>query len=153
MNVVPDTLAEPGTTPGNLQLLSDRGVHTILVVDDEPTNLRLVSDYLKNAGFRILVSQDGESALQRARYAQPNLILLDVMMPGIDGFETCRRLKADESLRHIPVIFMTALIDIEDKLKGFQLGAVDYIPKPLQHEELLGRIAIHLRLREMTCEL
>lgn len=142
MSAAPDTLSEPGFAG-----------YTILVADDDPTNLRLVSSYLKKAGFKILVSRDGESALKRARYAQPDLILLDVMMPGIDGFETCRRLKADETLRDIPVIFMTALIEVADKVEGFQAGAVDYIPKPLQHEEILKRITTHLRLRDLLHEL
>jgi len=142
MSIAPDNPMEPGSAE-----------HTILVVDDEPAILRLVSDYLKNVGFRILVSRDGESALERARYAHPDLILLDVVMPGLDGFETCRRLKADETLRDIPVIFMTSLSETQDKVLGFQLGAVDYIPKPFEYEEILGRITTHLRLRDLAREL
>jgi len=123
---------------------------TILVVDDNPANLQLVSRYLKEFGFEMLVARDGNSALEKAQYGQPDLILLDVLMPGISGFETCRRLKADASLQDIPVIFMTSLAETQDKIKGFQVGAVDYITKPFQYEEVLARITTHLQLRELT---
>lgn len=126
---------------------------TILVVDDTPTNLEILFDFLTNYGFKILVAEDGESALQKAAYASPDLILLDILMPGIDGFETCSRLKASESTREIPVIFMTALSETADKVKGLQVGAVDYVTKPLQHEEVLARVQTHLRLRSLTKQL
>ncbi|OWY66613.1 histidine kinase [cyanobacterium TDX16] len=126
---------------------------TILVVDDTPTNLEILFDFLTNYGFKILIAEDGESALQKAVYASPDLILLDVLMPGIDGFETCSRLKASESTREIPVIFMTALSETADKVKGLQVGAVDYVTKPLQHEEVLARVQTHLRLRSLTKQL
>jgi DNA-binding response OmpR family regulator len=87
---------------------------------------------LQGYGFTILVDRDGESGLETAQYGHPDLILLDVKMPGIDGFETCQRLKANEALRDIPVIFLTALTGTEDKIKGFRVGAVDYVTKPLQ---------------------
>src|SRR4028119_4494 len=119
----------------------------IVIVDDKPTNLGVLFDFLTDSGFRVLVAQDGESAIQKVEYAHPDLILLDVMMPGIDGFETCRRLKANESTKDIPVIFMTALSETVDKVRGLNLGAVDYITKPLQHEEILARVKIHLSLR------
>ncbi len=125
----------------------------ILVVDDTPTNLEVLFNFLSEAGFKILVAADGESALQKARYALPDLILLDVLMPGIDGFETCRRLKDNEVTQAIPVIFMTALTDTIDKVKGFSLGAVDYMTKPLQHEEVLARVRTHLRLQTLTRQL
>jgi signal transduction histidine kinase/DNA-binding response OmpR family regulator len=128
----------------------DFGEHTILIIDDEPANLRMMSDYLGSFGFGVLIARDGESGFEKAQYAQPDLILLDVLMPGMDGFETCQRLKADEMAKDIPVIFMTALAEIEDKVKGFRLGAVDYVTKPFQHEEILARITTHLRLRELT---
>lgn len=131
--------------PGNL--------HTVLIVDDDPNNLGVVSGYLEEGPFTILVAEDGECALERARYAVPDIILLDVMMPGIDGFETCRRLKSIEETRDIPVIFMTALAETEQKLKGFEAGAVDYITKPFQREEVLARVGVHLHLRELTCRL
>ena len=126
---------------------------TILLVDDIPTNLEVLLDFLSDSGFEVLVALDGSSALEQAHYARPDLILLDVMMPGMDGFETIRQLKADEQLQAIPVIFMTALSDIVDKVKGFKLGAVDYITKPLQQEEVLARLHSHLTIRKLQREL
>ncbi|MDP3481210.1 MAG: response regulator [Desulfoprunum sp.] len=125
----------------------------ILVVDDDPSNLAVVRDCLVEFNYTVLVAEDGESAIQRADYARPDLILLDIMMPGIDGFETCRRLKAMESTKEIPVIFMTALAETEHKVKGLEAGAVDYITKPFQREELQARIAVHLHNRELTIRL
>ncbi len=124
--------------------------YTVLVVDDNPTNLAVVADYLKEYGFKTPVASNGEMALKRAKYIQPDIILLDVMMPGIDGFETCRRFKADESTQNIPIIFMTALASTEDKVTGFKVGAVDYVTKPLQQEEVLARITTHLSIRDLT---
>ncbi|HEY9761742.1 MAG TPA: response regulator, partial [Trichocoleus sp.] len=113
--------------------------NSILIVDDIPTNIKVLVDYLAQAGFKISVAKSGESALEKAQKISPDLILLDVMMPGIDGFETCRRFKANPESRRIPIIFMTALSDVADKVKGLQLGAVDYITKPIQLEETLAR--------------
>jgi PAS domain S-box-containing protein len=127
---------------------SEKGV--ILIVDDTPTNLEVLLDFLEDSGFKVWVAEDGESAIEGAEYAPPELILLDVLMPGIDGFETCRRLKANPGTQDIPVIFMTALTDTVDKVRGLSLGAVDYITKPLQHEEVLARINLHLNLRNLT---
>ncbi len=127
--------------------------YSILLVDDNPTNLGVLFDYLEDCGFEVMVARDGETGLQRARLTHPDIILLDVMMPGIDGFETCNRLKADESTATIPVIFMTALESVEDKVKGFQAGGVDYVTKPIQHEEALARITTHLRIRDLTANL
>ncbi|MFB2767763.1 sensor histidine kinase [Pelatocladus sp. BLCC-F211] len=124
--------------------------NTILVVDDTPTNLQVLFDLLSEQGYRVAIAKNGETALQRMQTSQPNLILLDVMMPGIDGFETCQRLKANPATRDLPVIFMTALSDSVDKVKGLSLGAVDYITKPIQHEEVLARIRVHLQLRNAT---
>ncbi len=124
--------------------------NTILVVDDTPTNLQVLFDLLSEQGYRVAIAKNGETALQRLESFQPNLILLDVMMPGIDGFETCQRFKANPNTRDIPVIFMTALSDSVDKVKGLKLGAVDYITKPIQHEEVLARIQVHLQLRNAT---
>jgi len=126
---------------------------TILIVDDTPTNLGVLFDFLADFGFKVLVARDGQSALQKVAYAAPDLILLDVLMPGIDGFETCRRLKANDFTRDIPVIFMTALADTVDKVKGLSLGAVDYITKPLQHEEVLARVNVHMKLRNLSKKL
>jgi PAS domain S-box-containing protein len=124
--------------------------NVILIVDDTPTNLEMLFDFLGNSGFKVLIAEDGESAIERAEYAPPDLILLDVLMPGIDGFETCRRLKANELTKEIPVIFMTALSETVDKVRGLNLGAVDYVTKPLQHEEVLARINLHLSLQNLT---
>ena len=125
----------------------------ILVVDDTPTNLGMLCDFLTDSGLEVLVAIDGESAIAQVIYAQPNLILLDVLMPGIDGFETCRRLKANPSTKHIPVIFMTALSETVDKVRGFQAGAVDYVTKPLQPEEVLARIRSHLTIQNLQNQL
>ncbi|AFZ02596.1 sensor histidine kinase [Calothrix sp. PCC 6303] len=122
--------------------------NTILVVDDTPTNLQVLFDLLSEHGYRVAIAKNGESALQRLQTSQPSLILLDVMMPGIDGFETCKRIKANPATCDIPVFFMTALSDSVDKVKGLSLGAVDYITKPIQHEEVLARIRVHLQLRK-----
>ncbi|MCP4694638.1 MAG: response regulator [Desulfobacterales bacterium] len=126
-----------------------RPVTTILVVDDDPANLGVIVSYLKEAGFRVVISEDGESGLKRADYVLPDLILLDIMMPGIDGFETCRRLKANERTREIPVIFLSALSDAVDKVKGFEAGGIDYITKPLQVEETLARVNAHISIRAL----
>ncbi|MDX2273207.1 MAG: EAL domain-containing protein [Cyanobacteriota bacterium] len=121
---------------------------TLLIVDDTPANLEILSQALLDVGYTPLVAIDGESAIQQAEYAQPDLILLDVMMPpGIDGFVTCQQLKANPRTQQIPVIFMTALNDTAEKVRGFNLGAVDYITKPFELEEVLARVSTHLQLR------
>lgn len=130
---------------------SERSI--ILIVDDNQTNLDVLFELLRNYGFKVLVALDGESAIEQIEYIHPDLILLDIMMPGIDGFETCRRLKADPPTRDIPIIFMSALSDTIDKVKGFQAGAVDYITKPFQHEEVLSRIETHLTIRSLQKKL
>jgi diguanylate cyclase (GGDEF)-like protein len=126
---------------------------TILIIDDNTTVLNVAVEYLQEGQFVALVAQDGESGLMQSKSARPNLILLDVLMPGIDGFETCRRLKAERETKDIPVIFMTALSNTEDKVKGFEVGAVDYVTKPIQREELLARITTHLRIQALTQQL
>ncbi|WP_008319041.1 sensor histidine kinase [Leptolyngbya sp. PCC 6406] len=123
---------------------------TILVVDDTPTNIQVLFDLLDASGYRVAIAKSGEIALKRLQSSIPDLILLDVMMPGIDGFETCQRIKAAAHTCDIPIIFMTALSDTLDKVKGLKLGAVDYITKPIQHEEVLARIKVHLQLRHLT---
>ncbi|MDZ7962670.1 MAG: response regulator [Aulosira sp. DedQUE10] len=122
----------------------------ILIVDDNPTNLSVLSEALSIAGFRFRVAVNGESAIALVERNPPELILLDVQMPGIDGFETCRRLKANPVSQNIPIIFTTALGDIDSKTKGFSLGAVDYIPKPFSQEEVLARVRVHLQLKRLT---
>ncbi|MEA5465374.1 sensor histidine kinase [Leptothoe sp. PORK10 BA2] len=125
----------------------------ILLVDDNPTNLKVLSDTLKGHGWTMLVATDGVSAIEQAQYAQPSLILLDVMMPGIDGFETCQRLKAHGNTQAIPIIFMTALSDAEYKVRGLEMGAVDYITKPFQQKEVIARVKLHLHLKFLAQEL
>jgi CheY-like chemotaxis protein len=122
-------------------------LQTILIVDDNPTNLEVLSETLTRSGYQVSVAIDGESAIEQVKYHLPSLILLDIMMPGIDGFETCRRLKQNSASRDIPVIFMTALADTDHKVKGFSLGAIDYITKPFQREEVLARIEVQIRLQ------
>lgn len=126
---------------------------TILIVDDTSANLGVIVDSLAGYGFQVAIAQDGEEALERVAFTLPDLILLDVLMPGLDGFEVCRRLKAQSATRDIPVIFMTALADPEHKLTGFGAGGVDYVTKPLQIEEVLARINTHLRLRFLQRQL
>jgi len=127
---------------------SNKGV--ILIVDDNPDNLELLFFFLSDSNFTVLLATDGKSAIEKVESAQPDLIILDVMMPGIDGFETCRRLKANESSKDIPVIFMTALSETVDKLRGFNVGAVDYLTKPIQEEELKARVTTHITLRNLN---
>lgn len=126
---------------------------TVLIVDDMPTNVEVLAGALMKAGYQVAVALDGESAIAQIQYKSPALILLDVMMPGIDGFETCRRLKASPDTQDIPVIFMTALSEPVSKAKGFDLGAVDYITKPFEAEEVLARVKTHLRLHQLTVQL
>jgi formate hydrogenlyase transcriptional activator len=125
----------------------------IMMVDDTPANLSVLSDLLSARGFKISVAEDGESALEQLQYVQPDLILLDVLMPHLDGFTTCQRLKERPETRDIPIIFMTALTDTVEKVKGFELGAVDYITKPFQQEEVLARVSAHLALQQLKTRL
>ncbi|GAB2837575.1 hypothetical protein GCM10027277_00460 [Pseudoduganella ginsengisoli] len=118
----------------------------ILVVEDTPASLKLLSELLGNAGYLVRQAPDGELALWSAQARPPELILLDIRMPGIDGYEVCRRLKADPQLRDTPVIFLSAQYDTDDKVRGFQAGAVDFIAKPYQSEEVLARTRAHIRL-------
>jgi signal transduction histidine kinase len=122
----------------------------ILLVDDNPNNLKVLSETIQGHGWKVLMATDGESAIEQAEYACPDLIILDVMMPGIDGFEACRRLKANSITQNIPVIFMTALSDAFDKVKGLEIGAVDYITKPFQQEEVIARLKLHLKLSHLA---
>jgi signal transduction histidine kinase len=125
----------------------------ILIVDDNPTNLSVLSQALKTAGLAVRTAEDGESAIELVSRKLPALILLDVQMPGISGFEVCEKLKADAKTEAIPIIFMTALADTESKIKGLSLGAVDYIPKPFEQEEAIARVRVHLRLKQLSDQL
>jgi len=126
---------------------------TILIVDDSLSYLSALLDRLERHGFMIVLAQTAAEGLMRAEFAEPDLILLDVVMPGIDGFEACRRLKACKATKDIPVIFMTGLTDPKQKVTGFDAGGVDYITKPFQLEEVLARINTHLALRKANREL
>ncbi len=131
----------------------ERQQMTILVVDDDASNLHLLTNYLTGLGFKVLPLKSGEYVFQLLERRIPELILLDILMPGIDGYEVCRRLKAEERTRDIPVIFMSALSETLDKIKGLRLGAVDYITKPLQLEEVLARVQTHLILQKLQRQL
>lgn len=127
---------------------------TLLIVDDVPANVSVLFDFLNQKGFKVLVAQDGKRAIKTVNTVLPDLILLDVMMPGgMDGFEVCRTLKSQPKTCDIPIIFMTALTEIVDKVKGFELGAADYITKPLQQEEVLSRVVTHLNIRKLQQQL
>ncbi len=121
---------------------------TILVVDDTPTNLDVLQSVLQLEGFRTLAASDGAAASELSRSQQPDLILLDVMMPGETGFETCSRLKSDPATADIPIIFLSALDDVKSKVAGLKIGGVDYIAKPVHGEEVLARVRVHLRIRD-----
>jgi two-component system, sensor histidine kinase and response regulator len=132
---------------------SEKNIQTILIVDDTPANLAVVVECLEGHGFRVVIAQDGEEGLRRAELVQPDLILLDVVMPRLDGFETCRRLKSLPGTRDIPVIFMTALAETREKVTGFKVGGLDYVTKPLQVDEVFARVSTHLNLRAMQKKL
>jgi DNA-binding NarL/FixJ family response regulator len=117
---------------------------TVLVVDDTPETLSLLTDTLDHAGFTVLIATDGTSALELIELVTPDLVLMDALMPGISGFETCKRLKQDKLLSHLPVIFMTGLSETEHVIEGLACGGVDYVTKPLVLDELLARIRVHL---------
>jgi CheY-like chemotaxis protein len=126
---------------------------TILTVDDQPANLRLLIDSLEQRGLHVVVAQSGQEGIDRAEFVHPDLILLDVQMEGLDGFETCRRLKANPRTREIPVIFMTVVSDTRDKLAGFAAGGVDYVTKPINEAEVLARMDTHIALNRLQRQL
>ena len=122
---------------------------SVLVVDDNPDNLRLLTAMLTDKGYKVRPAPSGSLALQSVRSTLPDLVLLDIKMPEMDGYEVCRRLKADERTRDVPVLFISALTEVTDKIKGFGVGGVDYITKPFQHEEVLARVETHVSLSRM----
>lgn len=132
--------------PGNLGI-TGRHDAAILIVDDAPENLAVLRKLMVEQGYQTFVANSGERALKIARRVHPDLILLDVMMPGTDGFETCRQLKSHASTARIPVIFMSARTGTEDVVAGFDLGAVDYISKPLRMAEVCARVRTQLQIR------
>ena len=119
----------------------------ILVVDDRPANLKVLLSSLEEYDFDVRIAENGETALRTLRNFQADLVLLDVMMPGMDGFETCRQIKSNPATAEVPVIFMTALDSVEDQVAGFAAGGVDYITKPFQQVEVLARVNTHVTLR------
>ena len=127
-------------------------MESILLVDDQPANLQVLLETLGSLGCKLLVAKSGEAALTIVQKARPDLILLDIMMPGIDGYEVCRQLKADPATEKIPIIFLSALDETADKVRGLQLGAVDYVAKPFQPEEVLARVTTHLTIHRLGRE-
>jgi len=126
---------------------------TILIIDDSKTNIGTLSAVLESYGFQTITARNGKMGIRRAVFSKPDLILLDIMMPGLNGFETCSRLKSDDETKNIPVIFMTALADIENKLQAFEAGGVDYITKPFEEAEVLARVKTHLTISRLQQEL
>lgn len=135
----------------NLKLSRD-DAPTVLIVDDVPDNLAVLHDALDESGFTVLVADNGEAALVAAIEAQPGIILLDAIMPGMDGFEVCRKLKADINTRHIPIIFMTGLTESEHVVAAFQAGGTDYITKPIRAIEVLARIDAHMQTSRLMSQ-
>jgi two-component system, sensor histidine kinase and response regulator len=125
----------------------------ILIVDDNPANLKTLTEFLKSSGYDIQVAEDGESALEQVGYSVPDIILLDVTMNGLNGFETCAEFKRRNVTRDVPILFMTAHTDTVDKVRGFAAGAVDYVTKPIEQEELLARIETHLMITRLQRQL
>lgn len=125
----------------------------ILIVDDVPNNLRLLKDVLSSEGYDVRPAPNGERALTAARLQPPDLILLDIMMPGLSGYDVCRQLKADESTRHIPVIFLSALDEVFNKVEAFAVGGVDYVTKPFETKEVLARVGTHLKIHRLQQQL
>ena len=131
--------------PGTRRAAAGEGAGVVLIVDDIPDNLAVLHDALDESGYTVLVATDGASAIARAAQALPDIVLLDALMPGMDGFEVARRLKADEATAPIPIVFMTALTDTEHVLAAFAAGGVDYVSKPVRPREVVARIAAHLQ--------
>jgi DNA-binding NarL/FixJ family response regulator len=143
---LPDALQRAQLRPAIDRSTSD----VVLIVDDVPDNLSVLHDALDEAGYTVLVATNGESALQRAVQALPDVVLLDAVMPGMDGFEVARRLKAHADTQHIPIIFMTGLTETEHVVAAFAAGGVDYVTKPIVIEEMLARIRVHLANARLT---
>ena len=135
-------------TPSPPESSSERPV--VLVVDDAPSSLGMLCDTLEASGYTVLVAVDGEAALQRLELVVPDAILLDGLMPGLSGFETCRRIKANPALAHIPVLFMTGLSETSHVVEGFECGGVDYVVKPIRAQEVLARLHTHARNARIT---
>ncbi|MEW8131604.1 MAG: response regulator, partial [Candidatus Thiodiazotropha endolucinida] len=122
---------------------------TIMIVDDLPENLRLLAEILRQGGYDIRAFPSGELALRAISMVLPDLILLDVNLPGIDGYEVCRRLRTDEGITNLPILFVSGLNSTSDKVRAFNAGGIDYVTKPFQPQEILARVKVHLELKEM----
>jgi putative two-component system response regulator len=146
-------VSETPVPEGAEATLGLNGPPTLLLVDDNQTNLSVLVAFLGAVGYEIMVARSGAQALDLLGWQVPDLILLDVMLPGMDGFEICRRLKAMETVRDVPVIFMTALGDVPSKIRGFESGGVDYITKPFQQVEVLARVRTHVHLFQLNRQL
>ena len=144
-------LRQPASGQGERESAPEnaRPAPQILLVDDNPTNLQVLYQTLEGSGYRLLAARSGKDAISIAQRVVPDLILLDVMMPDMDGFETCARLKADPRTRDCAIIFLSALTEPSEKVRGLELGAVDFVNKPFQAEEVLARVRTHLTIREL----
>lgn len=131
----------------------DHSQYSVVIVDDTPENIRLLAQLLSEQGYRVRSAPNGERALATVRKERPDLILLDILMPGMDGYEVCRQLKSDDQLKHVPVIFISALNEAFDKVTAFSAGGVDYVTKPFQVEEVLARVQTHLSIESMRQQL
>ena len=142
-----DPTSDTGTSPvpAATERPLARNTDLVLIVDDVPDNLAVLHDALDESGYTVLVATNGEAALQRAAQARPDIVLLDAMMPGIDGFEVARRLKADPATAHIPIVFMTGLTETEHLVAALEAGGVDYVTKPIKPKEVLARMNVHLQ--------
>ncbi|MDB5930209.1 MAG: two component transcriptional regulator, LuxR family [Polaromonas sp.] len=146
MNKMLETLQPPQMQAGHLDRTLDRAnSDVVLIVDDVPDNLSVLHDALDESGYTVLVATSGEAALQRARQALPDIVLLDAMMPGMDGFEVARQLKALPLTAHLPIIFMTGLTETEHLVAALQAGGVDYVTKPIKPKEVMARMGVHLQ--------
>lgn len=150
MEYIRDTLLDDSVDLGITNTMTNK---KILIIEDQPENIGVLFNLLEQYPYELLVATEGESGLEVATEKIPDIILLDVMMPGLNGFETCRLLKQRSELKDIPVIFMTALSELEDRVTGFEVGAVDYVTKPFQEQELLMRIRTHLKIYDLQREL
>jgi DNA-binding response OmpR family regulator/DNA-binding CsgD family transcriptional regulator len=141
----PDPHPDPSPLARTLREQQGANSDLVLIVDDVPDNLAVLHDALDESGYTVLIATNGEQALQRAAQARPDIVLLDAMMPGIDGFEVARRLKADAATAHIPIVFMTGLTETEHLVAALEAGGVDYVTKPIKPKEVLARMNVHLQ--------
>lgn len=132
-----------------MNTLTDKNQETLLLVDDNPTNLQVLYQTLEGSGYKLLLAKNGEDALNIAEKVHPDLILLDIMMPGMDGYEVCQKIKSNPKIADSAIIFLSALDDVKDKVKGFEVGAVDYVAKPFQADEVIARVETHIKIRQL----